>query len=1175
MAGSEDDTLPIGPGGLPARSNKPTKVAGSLLGQTVDGFFVKGFLGGGGMGDVYLAEQNLGAGTKLVALKTIRNEHQSDSVAIQRFQEEALAAGTMKTNYVAEVMSYGQLAATPSHPAMHYLVMEYASAGTLHDYMMKFPDLRLPIEEGIRLLRQAAEGMLAAERRVDGAGNADPIVHRDIKPANLLLQRSGATDEVEIRISDFGAVKRQKRIESGSDPMLSQAGAPMTPVYASPEQWNFEETDHRSDMYSLGATFYHALTGRRAAPETDVMSDIRKFAVESPSLSLNRVLKDVPEELNAVIETMTARKAADRYPSFADLIEALKVFERQPVSLKKVWWSIVLIAAALTVAIFLTPSSGGVTAKTLISEYKQLNTTIENLRSQAALATLPEFDERLSAIQQQASRELQALNKSSSADGDMVPRDKSNDRVKLGVQLQNCAKQFEAAKAALTELEAIRAAYEEVPCDVSRQAVAAVRHPQSKSIDDKKRELRALITARLTNARQRVSALEETLLRNTTPNVVEASTKPAASLRTLQEDVARAMPLGLIAPEIKTQLANLSSAVAGAIQLEEQLPTWQANMAKPDESLRAFVAALNAVADVPAQTNVYLIQWWPNRREQHAATWANPALELIRVAKAAYEESVVKARALPTAQAKREFDTNIILAWDTLDALLKQVRQASRKVFRLNPNDAIEKEAEFGAKPILDYSVEELTTGYAGVLTVAESFQACERQLTTGDTTKVVAELIDTCESAIASLKRAKSPRIPTMGDMKLPEQLKTRLIDKMETAIVRWGTDLESNNLNLTQAQTTLSTLMNVLAKWHDTSQKRATAIYNDVRIAADIVRAYEKAVPRPGNSGNATQLSLSEAVDRLGLAVAKLKEIQDAPPSNERIRRWRDSWVRAQLSGFVKPVKEALRDVRENGKAFEDLRNLDKHLKVLWPDMADELREDLRLTLKALANKDAPVKPGNWTEQAWKLWPADRIVPKGLRAEVRAGQLICWFEFRNKVVDGGAEKRVEMILIDRNNVAPFLVDRHEVCVGEMRALGLSRNNDPSGYYFRRSGHWRDINKTPTALLSWTSHEMATRFALSAYSSNTKFSLPSVSQWQTLLPSDAKPETRPETNDPTIVRIDTADNLGGVFGLRTGLAEWLSNESFAGKSDYDRDSLNAGVDWIEGVGFRCVLNLK
>ena len=101
----------------------------------------------------------------------------------------------------------------------------------------------------------------------------------------------------------------------------------MTPAYASPEQWEMGDVDHRSDMYSLGATFYHALTGRRAAPRTGTIADIRKFTLDTRRLSPGAVVEQIPEPLDRIIERMTARDRDDRYDSFADVLEELRIFE--------------------------------------------------------------------------------------------------------------------------------------------------------------------------------------------------------------------------------------------------------------------------------------------------------------------------------------------------------------------------------------------------------------------------------------------------------------------------------------------------------------------------------------------------------------------------------------------------------------------------------------------------------------------------------------------------------------------------------------------------------------------------------------------------------------------------------------------------------------------------------
>lgn len=1162
MTSSEDPTLPSGPdGGGPARGadDDPTRLSDTLVGQTVDGFVVKSLIGGGGMGEVYLAEQDLGAGKKLVALKSIRTELVSDRVTVQRFQEEALAAGTLKSNFVAGVMSYGKIAATASHPAMHYLVMEYASDGTLRDYMKTFPEQRLPFDEGIRLLRQAAEGMLAAERRTDATGAPDPIVHRDIKPANLLLQRSGATDEVEIRISDFGAVKRQQRLEPHSDVMLSQGGAPMTPVYASPEQWNWEELDHRSDMYSLGATFYHALTGGPAA-KSRVYGEIRKFTVESRCLSLSGALDGVPAELNAVIEKMTARDVGDRYASFADVIEALEVFEQQPASSKKLVWGVLLAAAAVVVAVVLSQEPGGYSGVKLREEYEQLKASLSlDVFESTRIKRLPVIKRRRAEIEDGIDDAFEAI--PAGADSAV-----SASAVETKANLERDAKlwrrSFEEATESLRPLDTLRKSYKELSTKDALDRLSKVV-PKSQGVRKEQDVLRMEIEARQKKAQERVRDLEQRFSRSRDVAALSELCEEIGSEReqTEQVDVALGEALASLLEDAKDARAALDT-WTGCV-------TTMAEAAEGQAKLADFVKVAAQLQELEGKFagRPRLGEWWPEVRGASTASWKGQLEQCLQSLASGYADRLAETRRGDDA-ARRKSAQELRPSYEELLELFDSVNKAAGGMPWLNL--AIEARLE---APRFDYSVAELADDYRRVQAVATAWRESEKAVT-GQTPGDSANLVGLCDRGIRACEQKRNAgevRVLSLGALDLPANLSKRLQDKVATGI-RVCKQLfrsASGELDLVEARDALRTLQKSLAPWDPSSFEDAKAVYASIDQAVEDGGRLQTVI-EPSRSGKP---DFPDLVDRSMRALQVLGEIRSAQTEDSDLRAWRTKWVVNQTRLQVAPVLQRLSELAKDKDALSKAGGLVAFLEKLDNGQAVELRRRLE-EMKSLLTS-GPSKPDGWSTAAWELWPKDYSAPDGLKTRAEGGKLIGWFECRSK----SASAPVEMVLIRPAGQAPFLVDRHEVCVGELLAYGLSETKDPGGWRKQNFDTvWKTIRDGADTLLSKTSIAMAKDFASKAYADvGLVLTLPTAAQWQALV-QGVKGGEWPERRSPADVKINTDDESEqGVYGLVSGLAEWLQDQDDpvgVDSSQFKRGRRDA-ANWRKGVGLRCILNLK
>jgi serine/threonine protein kinase len=202
-------------------------------------------LGSGGMGTVFLAT-HLDSGRQ-VALKTMNARLVDDSDFVSRFHREAKALASVRHHTIAEIIESGEV------EGHCYLAMEYIPGQSLMALLKAHRVL--PEAYALGIARQVVDGLAHA-------WNTARLVHRDIKPENVLVIRSRSGEAIfpstdQAKLIDFGLVK-----SSADDERLTQTGMTIgTPLYMSPEQVRGEKLDCRSDIYGLGATIYHLITG--------------------------------------------------------------------------------------------------------------------------------------------------------------------------------------------------------------------------------------------------------------------------------------------------------------------------------------------------------------------------------------------------------------------------------------------------------------------------------------------------------------------------------------------------------------------------------------------------------------------------------------------------------------------------------------------------------------------------------------------------------------------------------------------------------------------------------------------------------------------------------------------------------------------------------------------------
>jgi len=270
-----------------------------------DKYKILGELGRGGMGEVYLAEDTT-LGRK-VALKILPEETYRNPEARQRFIREAKAAAALDHPYICSVHEVGEA------EDRLFFVMEYIEGQTLRDRLARGP---LPLHQALQVAIEAGEALQAAHDK--------GLIHRDIKPANLMLMEKG-----HAKVMDFGLAKPIAGVEGPGTPggpltTLTEAGAaPGTPAYMSPEQLQGKPLDQKTDIFSFGVVLYEMLTGVHPFKRETGFTTVSAILNEDPR-PIADFTKDIPAPLQQVVSGMLAKDAAQRYPSFHDVLSDIR-----------------------------------------------------------------------------------------------------------------------------------------------------------------------------------------------------------------------------------------------------------------------------------------------------------------------------------------------------------------------------------------------------------------------------------------------------------------------------------------------------------------------------------------------------------------------------------------------------------------------------------------------------------------------------------------------------------------------------------------------------------------------------------------------------------------------------------------------------------------------------------
>lgn len=289
---------------LDARDRVRQQMYQALVEALSGRYALEGELGKGGMATVYRARDL--TQDREVALKVLHAELAA-RVGADRFSREIKLSAQLQHPNILPVWDSG----TTEH-GRHWYAMPLVSGHSLRDRIDEGG--RLPIEDAVRIIREAAQALAYAHGR--------SIIHRDIKPENLLLGEQGTL------VGDFGVAKAVDNTiddgtTAGGGPALTESGfTPGTPRYMSPEQLFGARVDHRSDVYSLAATAYEALTGSLASLGGGGLDlFLQQMSDPMPKIRIHR--PEVSEKLEAVVRKGMNPNPTRRYQTMAEFEAAL------------------------------------------------------------------------------------------------------------------------------------------------------------------------------------------------------------------------------------------------------------------------------------------------------------------------------------------------------------------------------------------------------------------------------------------------------------------------------------------------------------------------------------------------------------------------------------------------------------------------------------------------------------------------------------------------------------------------------------------------------------------------------------------------------------------------------------------------------------------------------------
>ena len=278
---------------LKANINESRNTAGQI-----PGYKVLGKLGSGAMAVVYKAKQL--SLDRTVAIKVLPKKFVQKSDYVERFYKEGRLAAKLNHNNIVQAIDVGEVG------GLYYFVMEYVDGKTLYDDLSKgkvFSE-----DEAINITIQVAKALAHA--------HAQGLVHRDVKPKNIMINKDGV-----VKLADMGLARETSDIKAAKH---EQGKAFGTPYYIAPEQIRGEmDVDGRVDIYSLGGTLFHMVTGR-VPFEATTPSEVMKKHLKEPLVPPDHINTALSTGISEVIEVMMAKNKEERYHTMEDAIADLE-----------------------------------------------------------------------------------------------------------------------------------------------------------------------------------------------------------------------------------------------------------------------------------------------------------------------------------------------------------------------------------------------------------------------------------------------------------------------------------------------------------------------------------------------------------------------------------------------------------------------------------------------------------------------------------------------------------------------------------------------------------------------------------------------------------------------------------------------------------------------------------
>ena len=271
----------------------PTRLS---RGSVIADFIIRRAIGQGGMGTVYLSHQI--TLDRPAALKILAESYANNAEFVALFIKEARAAAKLNHPHIVQAYAVGE------DDGLLYFAMENIDGETMKDVLER--EGVIPVDQALNVIQQIAEAL-------NYAWVEQKLIHCDIKPDNIMLTSTGRA-----KLADLGLARVTGDMSDADDDEVMG-----TPQYISPEALTGAPMDARSDIYSLGATFYQFVTGRLAF-DGATAAEIAKKHLTEPLIPPRSVNKDIPESVSRIIMKMMAKNPSMRYQDASELIDDLR-----------------------------------------------------------------------------------------------------------------------------------------------------------------------------------------------------------------------------------------------------------------------------------------------------------------------------------------------------------------------------------------------------------------------------------------------------------------------------------------------------------------------------------------------------------------------------------------------------------------------------------------------------------------------------------------------------------------------------------------------------------------------------------------------------------------------------------------------------------------------------------